>query len=96
MENGQKLRNPSPFTAKPILVTSGSGAATITVNDDTMTLTDCNNMTIDCDIMQIYKDGVSRNGIITGDFFELPEGESTISWTGGITDIKLKPRWWTI
>lgn len=94
--NGQTLLNPSPFIAKPILVTTGSGEATITVNNNTLTMTDCNNMTIDCDIMQIYRDGVSKNNTISGNFFELPEGESTISWTGGITGIKLKPRWWTI
>lgn len=96
MESGQTLRNPSPFTAKPIIETSGSGSGTITINDKTMTLADCNNMTIDCDMMQIYKAGVSKNSTITGDFFELPEGESTISWTGGITGIRLKPRWWTL
>lgn len=93
---GQKLMNPSPFTAKPILITTGSGAATITINANTLTLTDCNNMTIDCDTMQMYKEGVSKNNTITGNFFELPEGESTITWTGGVTGIKLKPRWWTI
>ena len=96
MESGQTLRNPSPFTAKPILETTGSGSATITINDNTLTMTDCNGMTIDCEMMQIYKAGVSKNNTISGSFFDLPEGESTISWTGGITGIKLKPRWWTI
>lgn len=96
MTSGQTLLNPSPFTAKPILITSGSGAATITINNNTLTLTDCNGMTIDCDNMQISKAGVSKNSTISGKFFELPEGESTISWTGGITGIKLKPRWWTL
>ena len=94
--SGQKIQNPSPFTAKPILITTGSGAATITINNKTLTLTDCNGMTIDCELMQIYKNGVSQNGTITGNFFDLPQGESEISWTGGITGIKLKPRWWTI
>ena len=96
MANGQKLLNPSPFTAKPVLVTSGTGSATITINNNTLELEDCNNMTIDCEIMQIYQNNVSKNGTIEGDFFELPKGESEITWSGGITGIKLKPRWWTI
>lgn len=94
--NGGKLQNPSPFTAKPILIVSGSGAATITINGKTLALTDCNGITIDCEIMQAYKDGISKNGTVSGDFFELPQGESEITWTGGITAIQIKPRWFTI
>ena len=89
-------KKPSPFAAKPILVTSGSGEATITINDKTLELEDCNGITIDCELMQAHKDGVSKNGTVSGDFFELPEGESEITWTGGITGIKMKPRWFTI
>lgn len=94
--NGQTLLNPSTLTAKPLLVTEGSGEGTLTINDNTLTMTDTDNMTIDCDSLQIYRDGVSQSETITGEFFELPEGESTISWTGGITSVRLKPRWWTI
>ena len=93
--SGDKLQNPSPFTAKPLLIVSGSGAGTITVNDKTMSLTD-SDVTIDCELMQAYKNGVSKNSTISGSFFELPKGESTISWTGGITGIQIKPRWFTI
>lgn len=94
--NGEKLFNPSPFTAKPLLITTGSGAGTLTINGNTLTMTDTNNMTIDCDSMQIYRSGISKSGTISGNFFDLPEGESTISWTGGITGISIKPRWWTL
>ena len=94
--NGQKLLNPSIFTAKPLIATTGAGSGTLTINDSTLNMTDTNDMTIDCDTMQIYRDGISQSSTITGEFFELPEGESTISWTGGITVVRLKPRWWTI
>lgn len=96
VSNGEMLFNPSVFTAKPLLVTTGSGAGTLTINEDTLTMTDTNDMTIDCDTVQIYRDGVSKSGTVSGSFFELPEGQSTISWTGGITGIRIKPRWWTI
>ena len=94
--NGEKGENPSPFTAKPIIVISGSGAATITINDKTLALTDCNGITIDCELMQAYKNGVSKNGTVSGDFPDFPSGEYEISWTGGVTGVQVKPRWWTI
>ena len=96
VDDGDKLKNPSPFTAKPILQVSGSGTATITINDKTLELTDCDNLTIDCELMQAYRNGISMNGTVSGDFFDLPQGESEIYWTGGITGIQLKPRWFTI
>lgn len=96
VDDGDKIRNPSPFTAKPILITTGSGEGTITINGNTLELEDCDDLTIDCELMQAYKNGVSKNGTISGDFFDLPEGESEINYTGGITGIKVKPRWWTI
>ena len=95
VSNGGKIQNPSPFTAKPILIVSGSGEATITINDKTLELQDCDGITIDCELMQAYKNGISMNGTVSGDFFEL-DGESEITWTGGITQIMIKPRWWTI
>ena len=94
--SGQKLHNPSPFTAKPLIVVQGSGSGTISDGLHTLALTNCNNLTIDCDIMQIYQGTTNRNSYGSGAFLELSEGETTITKTGGITSIKLKPRWWTI
>ena len=94
--NGQKLHNPSPFTAKPLIVVQGSGAGTISDGTHTLTLSNCDNLTIDCDIMQIYQGTTNRNSYGSGSFPEFAEGETTITMTGGITSMKLKPRWWTI
>lgn len=96
MASGQKLHNPSPFTAKPLLVVQGSGAGTISDGTNTLSLTNCNNLTIDCDIMQIYQGTTNKNNVGSGKFLELPEGDTAITWTGGITSVKLTPRWWTI
>lgn len=94
--NGQALHNPSPFTAKPVIVVKGSGSGTISDGTHTLTLSDCNNMTVDCDIMQIYQGTTNKNSVGSGAFLELPEGDTTLTWTGGITAVELKPRWWTI
>ena len=94
LTNGQKLANPSAFTAKPLLVITGSGAGTISDGTHTLTLTDCD-VTVDCDIMQIYKGTTNKNSVGSGAFLAL-DGESTITWTGGITAVTITPRWWTI
>lgn len=96
LENGQELMNPSPFTAKPLLTVSGSGTGTISDGVNTITLTDSDGVTIDCDIMQVYKGTVNKNNTASGYFLELPKGCSTITWTGGITGVSIRPRWWTI
>lgn len=94
LTNGQKLVNPSPFTAKPLVVITGSGTGTISDGTNTLTLTDCD-VTVDCDIMQIYKGTTNKNSVGSGAFLAL-DGESTITWTGGITAVTITPRWWTL
>lgn len=96
LTNAQILHNPSPFTAKPLIVVQGSGAATITDGTHQLTLTSCNNVTIDCDAKQIYQGSINVNRFGGGTFPELPTGDTRIIWAGGITSVKLKPRWWTI
>ena len=93
---GQKLINPSPFTAKPQIFLFGTGAGTFTINDKTLSLTNTTNVTIDSDTMQIIRNGENVSSIASGEFPDLPEGESTVTWTGGIIGIQIKPRWWTI
>ena len=94
LTNGQKLQNPSPFTAKPLLVITGSGSGTVSDGTHTLTLTDCD-VTVDCDIMQIYKGTTNKNSVGSGAFLAL-DWESTITWTGGITAVTITPRWWTL
>ena len=95
LENGQQLANPSPFTAKPLLHISGSGSGTVSDGTNTLTLTDCDDITVDCDIMQIYQGTTNKNSVGSGSFLAL-DRESTIIWTGGITAVTLTPRWWTL
>ena len=95
LENGQQLANPSPFTAKPLLHISGSGSGTVSDGTNTLTLTDCDDITVDCDIMQIYQGTTNKNNVGAGAFLALGK-ESTITWTGGITAVTLTPRWWTL
>lgn len=96
LSNGQVLFNPSPFAALPLLVIQGSGAGTISDGTRTLSLSNCNNVTVDCDIKQIYQGTVNRNNYGSGSFLKLAGSQTTITWTGGITGVKLTPRWWTL
>lgn len=96
LTNGEKLINPTPFTAKPLISMFGSGSGTLTINDKSITITNTTNAIIDCEMMQVFRNNESVNSTASGEFPDLPEGESTISWTGGIIGIQIKPRWWTI
>lgn len=96
LTNAQILHNPSTFVAKPLIVVQGSGAGTITDGSNVLTLSNCNNITIDCDAKQIYQGLINLNRYGSGAFPELQPGDTRIIWSGGITGIKLKPRWWTI
>lgn len=96
LQNGAVLHNPSVFTAAPILIVSGSGSGSITAGNKTLQLADCNGVTVDCDIKQIYKGTTNMNSTGSGQFLELPDGDTAITWSGGVTSVALKPRWWTI
>ena len=96
ISNGTKLHNPSPFTAKPQIFFFAAGAGTITINNKTLSLANATNVTVDCETMQVTRNGVNANRTASGEFPDLPEGESTVSWTGSIIGIQIKPRWWTI
>lgn len=93
-----KVYNPSPFTAKPlIIVTAGTGA--INIGSEIITLTANNGATyIDCETQDAWEGSINRNGNIertTGGFPELPTGETEISVGSGMT-IQIQPRWWKV
>ena len=54
-------------------------------------------MIVDCELQDAYKDGANLNRYITApDFPTLEPGITQISWTGGISNLKIIPRWWTL
>ena len=54
-------------------------------------------ITIDCETRNAYSGAANRNGDITVSAFpELPTGSVAYSFSGGVTSIKIIPRWWTV
>ena len=92
------LTNGTKFDALPLIRVNGSGAGTVTVGDITVTISDIDGyVDIDCDLQDAYKGSANKNGTISlTDFPKLAPGNSSVSFSGGVTSLVITPRWWTI
>ena len=69
---------------------------TLTVNGTTLTLSNVDNLTLDCRDEEAWSGSTNRNSTVTGSYPALGAGENEISWTGGISAVEITPRWWTL
>ncbi len=105
ISSGGTLANPTQFTSKPIIQVRGvTNGATITFSNagmgvtGTMTATDdeAGIVFIDCEKMCIYDSGDNmRNGLFSGDFFEILPGTTTVTHSG-FTYVRIAPWWWEL
>lgn len=86
------IKAPTSFVSLPLIVTHGSGSGTLTVNGNSFTMTDCNEVVIDSELKKAYRGTTNMNGTVGGTFPTLKK-DNTISYGGGITSITLTPRW---
>lgn len=86
------LTNPSQNTALPIITLAGSGSGVLTVGNQTINLSD-SQITLDSEDQNAYYGTTNKNNTMEGSFPELPAGETTISFSGGITSVSIAPRW---
>lgn len=99
LSQDKTLLNPTAFTALPLITISGTGAGTLTVGDVTVTINSMPRgiVVLDSDTQNAYYGAFNLNSTISApEFPTLPAGESPVRWTGGITSVKIKPRWWTL
>lgn len=86
--------------SKPLIIAICSGAGDITLNDRTVSIAEyTGEIWIDCDIQNAYSDTENKNNLITvsnGEFPVLESGENVITFSGGVTAVKIIPRWWTL
>lgn len=95
---GNILTNPTRYNAKPLIRIEGSGSGTVTVGNTTMSFTDIvDYLYVDCEKQDVYRlPSENRNENMTGEFPVLASGNTTVSFTGGISAVKITPRYWTI
>lgn len=96
LSGAETIYNPTDRTAKPLITVSGNGSGTLTVGDYTVSLTDCNGITLDSEEEDAYRGSTNMNGSISGDFPLFESGASAVSWTGGVTGVTIIPRWWLL
>ncbi len=98
IQNRQVIFN-SWMPAFPLIQISGTGSGEIAVGSSTIEITNIPKaITIDSDTQNAYNglSNLNNNIIVTGGFPVLETGETTIAFSGGITAIKITPRWWTL
>jgi phage-related protein len=92
------LYNRTEFDAKPLLRVFGSGAGSVGIGSQTITISSISEyVDIDCEIMDAYKGAVNCNGNVSfTDDIVLKPGNNNIAKTGNISKVTITPRWWII
>lgn len=93
------LYNPSLHPAKPLIRVTGTGAGRVNINDVSLDITDIGGvMLIDCDEKEAYADDNGKNDKIKSGhgFPTLTPGQNRISFSGGVKNVIITPRWWTL
>lgn len=90
--------NRTEFESKPLLRIYGTGAGTVGIGDETITISAIDEyVDIDCEIMDAFKGATNCNGNVSfTDDITLSSGENGITLTGDITSVEVTPRWWII
>lgn len=96
IQNSLTIMNPTGFEAYPLFKITGTSGV-LTVNGNSITFSSIDNFVmLDCELQDAYKENINKNSTISGTFPVLKTGSNTISWTGDISSVTMKPRWWTI
>nr|DAQ96803.1 MAG TPA: distal tail protein [Caudoviricetes sp.] len=91
------LSNPTNQAAKPIITVYGTGPGVLTVGGvqcRILELTDY--ITLDCETETARREIENKNSTVSIAEFPTLEGDTGISWDGGIEHIEIQPRWWTL
>lgn len=99
LENGGSLYNPTAFTAQPLIYVYGNGEGSLMVAGVTVTINAMTTgMLLDCEnerARALGDVGQSLDGDIYAPVFpELQPGENHVVFDGGVTAVKIVPRWW--
>lgn len=90
----KSILNIGTFESEPIITVYGQGDITLTINNLNLILNGIDGkITINSEILNAYKDTLSLNNKMSGDFPVFSVGENIISWAGSVTKLEIMPNW---
>ena len=89
------IRNSGTVYSEPLITVYGSGDITLTINGADFPLYGVQeSITIDSEMMEVFKGSTNQNGKYGGvEFPRFEVGQNEIRWTGNVSKIKIQPRW---
>ena len=89
------IRNSGTVYSEPLITVYGSGDITLTINGaDFLMYGVQESITIDSEMMEVFKWSTNQNGKYGGaEFPRFEVGKNEIRWTGNVSKIKIQPRW---
>lgn len=88
------ILNAGTFESEPIITVYGQGDITLTINNLNLILNGIDGkITLNSEILNAYKDTLSLNNKMSGDFPVFSVGENIISWTGSVMKLEIMPNW---
>lgn len=99
--NGGTITNPTNMIALPVVTvraTAGAVNGTVTINGQTMTISQppFYAVALDSELQSAYNGVNNLNSYVSGEFFVLAPGDNSVAYTGNITSVEIKPRWWRL
>lgn len=97
-ENGA-IYNPTEFEAQPHIRVYGTGDGTVGIGSYLITIEDIDGyIDIDCELMDAYKGTLNCNSQVSfnADDFKIRAGQSGVTFSGDITSVIIKPRFYII
>lgn len=92
--SGATITNPGDMEAHPLITVEGSGASTIIMGGNILSIPNLvNGWVVDSEMQWITNNGIPQMNAWSGSFPVLPVGDSTIVFGGGITKLTITPRW---
>lgn len=97
--SGTYLRNPTRFIALPIITVKGTGSGVLRVGNYTVSISAIGGtIVIDSELQDAYYQTENKNSVVTlnNGFPKLASGHTEVSFSGGITEVEVIPKWWTL
>ena len=91
------MLNPTAYEAKPLIKVTGSGSGTLTIQGQTMNITNLvDYVYIDCEQQDVYRlPSENRNSLASGVFPKLMPGNNSIT-ISGFNSVEIVPRFYTL